>query len=125
MRLIAHMLGLPESDGDLYRKWIKMILEDGITDVSVAVAGRRRDARTTSWATCTSALEKPGDDLISYLLNGVEVQRPAADAGERDRLAAAAADRRHRHHLERHRLVHLASGHDTPRTAAGWSRSPR
>ena len=31
------MLGLPESDGDLYRRWIKMILEDGITDVSIAV----------------------------------------------------------------------------------------
>src|SRR5215813_10414356 len=37
VRLIAHMLGLPESDGDLYRKWIKMILEDGITDVNIAV----------------------------------------------------------------------------------------
>ena len=28
------MLGLPESDGDLYRKWIKMVLEDGITDAT-------------------------------------------------------------------------------------------
>ena len=37
VRLIAHMLGLPESDGDLYRKWIKMILEDGITDISVVI----------------------------------------------------------------------------------------
>ena len=43
VRVIAHMLGLPESDGDLYRKWIKMILEDGITDISVADPGRRRD----------------------------------------------------------------------------------
>ena len=53
--------------------------------------------------------QKPGDDLISYLVNA-QAQRPAADARERDRLAAPAADRRHRHHLERHRLVHLASG---------------
>src|ERR1700730_18066824 len=37
VRLIGHMLGLPEADGNLYRKWIKMVLEDGITDVGVAV----------------------------------------------------------------------------------------
>ena len=43
VRLIAHMLGLPEADGDLYRKWIKMVLEDGITDVSIAVEAARRD----------------------------------------------------------------------------------
>ena len=43
VRVIAHMLGLPEGDGDLYRKWIHQILEVGITDVSVAVQGCRRD----------------------------------------------------------------------------------
>src|SRR5262245_13939087 len=37
VRLIAHMLGLPESDGDMYRRWIKMILEDGITDINAVI----------------------------------------------------------------------------------------
>src|SRR5215831_7872818 len=32
VRVIAHLLGLPEEDGDLYRKWIHQILELGITD---------------------------------------------------------------------------------------------
>jgi len=67
VRLIAHMLGLPEADGDLYRRWIKMILEDGITDVAVTVRASEEmlhyfrgyvQQRTTA----------PGDDLISYLV---------------------------------------------------------
>ena len=70
VRLIAHMLGLPESDGDLYRKWIKMILEDGITDISgvIQAAGEMQHYFTQH---VHERLEKPGDDLISYL-NGVE-----------------------------------------------------
>jgi cytochrome P450 len=70
VRLIAHMLGLPESDGDLYRKWIKMILEDGITDISVVIqaAGEMQHYFTQH---VHERLENPGDDLISYL-NGVE-----------------------------------------------------
>jgi cytochrome P450 len=70
VRLIAHMLGLPESDGDLYRKWIKMILEDGITDISVVIqaAGEMQHYFTQH---VHERLEKPGDDLISHL-NGVE-----------------------------------------------------
>jgi cytochrome P450 len=66
VRVIAHMLGLPEDDGDLYRGWIKAILEDGITDVS---------ALMTAFGEMThyfnghvfERTEKPRDDLISYL----------------------------------------------------------
>jgi len=68
VRLIAHMLGLPESDGDLYRKWIKMILEDGITDVNIAVEAAGEMTHYFMGYVHDRA-EKPGDDLISYLLN--------------------------------------------------------
>ncbi|NJO22213.1 MAG: cytochrome P450 [Sphingomonadales bacterium] len=70
VRLIAHMLGLPESDGDLYRKWIKMILEDGITDISVVVQAAG-EMQQYFMQHVQARLKKPGDDLISYL-NGVE-----------------------------------------------------
>jgi cytochrome P450 len=67
VRLIAHMLGLPESDGDLYRRWIKMVLEDGITDVKVAIAASdEMEAYFMEYVQQRAA--KPGDDLISYLL---------------------------------------------------------
>jgi cytochrome P450 len=70
VRLIAHMLGLPESDGDLYRKWIKMILEDGITDISVVVQAAG-EMQAYFMQHVQERLKKPGDDLISYL-NSVE-----------------------------------------------------
>lgn len=70
VRLIAHMLGLPESDGDLYRKWIKMILEDGITDINVVIQAAG-EMQHYFMQHAQERLEKPGDDLISYL-NGVE-----------------------------------------------------
>ena len=68
VRLIAHMLGLPESDGDLYRKWIKMVLEDGITDVSIAVQAST-EMQHYFMRYVQERTEKPGDDLVSYLIN--------------------------------------------------------
>jgi cytochrome P450 len=64
------MLGLPETDGDLYRKWIKMVLEDGITDVSVVVQAST-EMQQYFMQHVQERIRKPGDDLISYL-NGVE-----------------------------------------------------
>jgi cytochrome P450 len=68
VRLIAHMLGLPEDDGDRYRKWIKMTLEDGITDVSVAVQAAH-EMQHYFMGYVEQRQAKPGDDLISHLLN--------------------------------------------------------
>jgi len=66
VRLIAHMLGLPESDGDLYRRWIKMVLEDGITNVAIAVQAAGEMQQYFS-EYVQQRLKNPGDDLISYL----------------------------------------------------------
>ena len=43
VRVIAHMLGVPEEDGDLFRKWIKEILEIGITDRRLLRAPAKND----------------------------------------------------------------------------------
>jgi cytochrome P450 len=67
VRLIAHMLGLPEADGDRYRRWIKMILEDGITNVSIAVEAAG-EMTHYFMGYVHERTEKPGDDLISYLV---------------------------------------------------------
>jgi cytochrome P450 len=69
-RLIAHLLGLPETDGDLYRRWIKMVLEDGITDMA-AVIQATTEMQTYFMEHIHARMEQPGDDLISYL-NQVE-----------------------------------------------------
>ena len=71
VRVIAHMLGVPESDGDRFRDWIHRILEIGPTNPQVAMqtlkeltvyfqghVQARRDRKES----------ERGDDLISYLL---------------------------------------------------------
>src|SRR5215467_12666450 len=67
VRLIAHLLGLPEADGNLYRRWIKMILEDGVTDMAVVV--RASDEMLHYFkGYVEQRTAAPGSDLISYLL---------------------------------------------------------
>ena len=68
VRVIAHMLGLPEGDGDLYRKWIHQILEVGITDVSAAVQAAGEMTHYFMGPVHERA-EKPSDDLISHLVH--------------------------------------------------------
>jgi cytochrome P450 len=66
-RLIAHMMGLPEADGGLFRKWIHEILEVGITDQGVLLQAIGDMTRYFA-AAVEQRKEKPGGDLISYLL---------------------------------------------------------
>jgi cytochrome P450 len=67
VRVIAHLLGLPEADGELYRKWIRAILEDGITDNNVVVEAAGEMSHYFM-GHVYERMEKPGDDLISYLV---------------------------------------------------------
>ena len=67
VRLIAHMLGVPEDDGDLYRKWIKQILEEGITDNSALMQGVG-EMTNYFMRHVHERMAEPADDLISYLL---------------------------------------------------------
>jgi cytochrome P450 len=68
VRVIAHMLGIPEADGDLFRKWIHEILEVGITDQSVLIEAVGEMTRYFM-GPVQERIEKPGDDLISYLVH--------------------------------------------------------
>ena len=67
VRLIAHMLGVPEDDGDLYRKWIKQILEEGITDNSALMQGVG-EMTNYFMRHVHERMAEPADDLITYLL---------------------------------------------------------
>jgi cytochrome P450 len=68
VRLIAHMLGVPEKDGDLFRRWIHLVLEVGISDDSVILpALQEMNAYFTEEINRRG--ENRGDDLISFLLD--------------------------------------------------------
>jgi hypothetical protein len=68
VRLIAHMLGVPEQDGDLFRRWIHLVLEVGISDESVIMPTLQEMAAYFA-AEIKKRGAHRGDDLISFLLD--------------------------------------------------------
>ncbi|HEU0148090.1 MAG TPA: cytochrome P450 [Bradyrhizobium sp.] len=68
VRTIAHMLGIPEQDGDLFIKWIHAILELGIKNEGALLqaVGEMSDYFAAQIEQRKTA---PSDDLISYLMN--------------------------------------------------------
>ena len=67
VRVIAAMLGIPESDGDQFRKWIHEILEVGTTDDDALQRGLNEITEYFA-GHMAARREAPGDDLISYLM---------------------------------------------------------
>jgi cytochrome P450 len=65
-RVIAHMLGLPDDEGDRFRTWIHWALEVGITEPAVLM---RAIGEMTKYfvAEVEKRRAAPTDDLISYL----------------------------------------------------------
>lgn len=68
VRAIAHMLGIPESDSDLFINWIHMILELGIKDETKLLQAVEEMSAYFS-GHIEARKTKPTDDLISYLMN--------------------------------------------------------
>ncbi len=79
VRVIAHMLGVPEQDGAQLRTWIHEMLELGITDNAVFM--RAVNAIDGYFGThIAERREAPRDDLISYLIEARIDGRPLDDA---------------------------------------------
>jgi cytochrome P450 len=67
VKVIARMMGVPESDGDRFRVWIAGTLQEGATD---AEALTRAVMEMTEYFRpyMLERRERPGDDLISHLV---------------------------------------------------------
>lgn len=68
VRTIAHMLGIPEKDGDLFVKWIHMILELGIKNESMLGQGVQ-EMTAYFQAEIDKRRQRPTDDLITTLMS--------------------------------------------------------
>jgi cytochrome P450 len=68
VRTICHMLGIPEKDGDLFVKWIHMILELSIKDENM-LKQAVQDMSAYFTGHIEARKERPTDDLISTLMN--------------------------------------------------------
>ena len=111
-RVIAKMLGLSEEEGDKFRRWIKLALQDGIHDPQAVMQAHRRDdavLRRRDRQAARAGLRGRRPDLLRDEAEGRE-GRAAGRHGDH-RHAAADPDRRHRHHLERDRCEPVAPGH--------------
>jgi hypothetical protein len=79
VRVIAHMLGVPEGDGDLFRRWIQKVLIEGVRDPAAAMqAVHEMNAYFNAQIELRRA--SPGDDLISYLLAAEFGGKPLSEA---------------------------------------------
>lgn len=67
VRAIAHMLGIPEKDGELFVKWIHEILELGITNEETLMRAAQ-DMAAYFLPYIEARRQNPGDDLISDLI---------------------------------------------------------
>ncbi len=67
VRIIAHMLGIPQSEGDLFRQWIQWVLVDGISDLKALQRGFT-EMSMYFMPLIAQRQAAPGDDLISQLL---------------------------------------------------------
>jgi cytochrome P450 len=77
-RLTARMLGISESAGNLFRRWIHEFFELGATDSGIAA---RVVAEMTDFFKQEIAKRRdaPGDDLVNYLINARIEGRPLDD----------------------------------------------
>ena len=80
VRVIAHLLGLPEGDGDLFRHWIHVILEAGITDSSLVMPAQQEMAAYFAAAIARRRAD-PTEDLITRLMH-TEIDGRPAETGD-------------------------------------------
>lgn len=67
VRIITHMLGIPADDGDRFRGWITMALQDGITNQA---ALQQAEGEIAAYFAEQIKLRRGqlGDDLVSFLI---------------------------------------------------------
>lgn len=68
VRIIAHMLGIPATDGDRFRGWVTMALQDGITNQAVL---KQAEEEISAYFAEQIKLRRgrPGGDLVSFLMH--------------------------------------------------------
>jgi cytochrome P450 len=80
VRTIAHMIGIPESDGDHFIKWIYEILELGIKDQAILI-GAVQEMIAYFAGHIEHRKKNPTDDLITTLMNARDKDgQPLPDA---------------------------------------------
>ncbi|HTS53140.1 MAG TPA: cytochrome P450 [Burkholderiales bacterium] len=78
--VIAHMLGVPEEEGDQFRLWIKQALEEGIHDNAKTLEALKEMTAYFKQEIAVRGTRR-GEDLISFLLEVRHEGKPLDEAG--------------------------------------------
>ena len=79
VRAIAHMLGLPEEDGDFYRTWIHQTPIEGVRNPAVAIAAMHEQNADFKKHVELRRAKPGGDDLVSFLLKAEVEGKPLCE----------------------------------------------
>ena len=77
-KVIASMLGIPKEEAPKFTEWVRGFLELGLTNVDVQ-GEAARNIFMYLWDRIQEHKEKPGDDLIDYLLSAEVDGEPVAE----------------------------------------------
>ena len=78
VKVIARMIGIPEEDGDLFRKWVQELLEIGPNDLNVAQAATR-EVFDYFGEYVKARRNDPRDDIVTYFLEAEVDGKPMDD----------------------------------------------
>jgi hypothetical protein len=78
VRVIAHMLGVDENKGDLFRDWIHRTLVEGVRNPAVAMSAMQEQSAFFK-EQVELRREAPGDDLVSFLLRAEFEGKPLTE----------------------------------------------
>ncbi|MDX2158815.1 MAG: cytochrome P450 [Hyphomicrobiaceae bacterium] len=82
VKVIARMLGVPETEGDRFRKWIHVFIEDTIVDDGTSadrLVATAREMDEFFGHHAELRRREPGDDLISFVLKARHNGAPLTD----------------------------------------------
>ena len=78
VRVIAHMLGVSEDNGDLFRDWIYRTLIEGVRNPAAAMAAMQ-EQNTFFKEQLELRRKQPGEDLVSFLINAEFDGKPLSE----------------------------------------------
>jgi hypothetical protein len=78
VRVIAHMLGVSEDNGDLFRDWIYRTLIEGVRNPAAAM-GAMQEQNAFFKEQVELRRKQPGEDLVSFLINAEFDGKPLSE----------------------------------------------
>ena len=122
VHVIAHMLAIPEADADQFRKWIRLIVIDGVIDDEAMHTGLY-ELTNYFLERLPERRANPGDDIISFLLQQTYDDGEPLKENHVTWIAALDPGCWYRHNMECDWCLDLALGQQSSRSRTARRRA--